>query len=255
MDNNKALLSLSRPLKFLALGLLTCVTVLALVVVVYLIAGGSRFQDSKPDLLLVSLAVIQISVSAIVLLIVLLYSSRTWSSVGVQKASEAFFEEDLVSALKKVSFYEAPPDLRCSSVEIEKSVDIFGSVFTLTSYSHTLRVWIGLNVNRIFVIYWVEKSENISLKEIESIFRFTFGGAEKLGYAINYEEASIPFHDRSPREIISIWSTVKVDDSEFLATPSSRRFWAQDIAMMTESFWRTALRNKIRLSQERPAPL
>ncbi|MFZ5565661.1 MAG: hypothetical protein ACOY95_01510 [Pseudomonadota bacterium] len=224
-------------------------------VVIYLIAGGSRFEDSKPDLLLVSLAVIQISVSAIVLLIVLLYSSRAWSSEGVQKATAAFFEEDLVSALQKVSFYEAPPDLRHSLVEIENSVDIFGSVFTLKSYSHTLRVWIGLNVNRIFVIYWVENSEAMSLREIEGIFKFTFGGAEKLGYGINYEEASIPFQDGTHREIISIWSTVKVDDSEFLATPSSRRFWAQDIAMMTESFWRTALRNNIQLSQERPAPL
>lgn len=255
MDNNKALLSLPGPLKFIALALLTLVTVLALGVVVYLIWDGSQFRDSKPDLLLVSLAVVQISVSAIVLLIVLLYSSRTWSSSGVQKATQAFFREDLKQALEKVSFYEASPNNRHSIVEIEDSVDIFGSVFTLTSFGKQLKVWIGLNVNRIFVIYWIEANEGVSTADLEKTFRFTFGGAEKLGYAINYEEATIPYADGTCKAVISVWSTVKVDENEFLATPSSRRFWAQDIAMMTESFWRTAVRNKIPLSQEHPAPL
>ncbi len=70
------------------------------------------------------------------------------------------------------------------------------------------------------------------------IFSFTFGGAEKIGFHTFYERAQPDGHD-----VVSIWMSATAKDV-FLTSPSEKLFWAQDVAMMTQSFLRTAIRYK-----------
>jgi hypothetical protein len=95
-----------------------------------------------------------------------------------------------------------------------------------------------LNVYRIFVIYFVDATGQGQgyTDVLREVFKYTFGGAEKIGFHTFYERAS-PDGD----DVVSIWMSATAKES-FLTSPTEKLFWAQDIAMMTQSFLRTALR-------------
>lgn len=266
MESSKAVLNIPNGIRNIAFAVLAFFVVGSAYTIAYIIRNGDALDGMKADVLLIALAVLQLSLSGFFVLFIVLNSSRAWSGKGIEKATRSFFNVDLKTALEKISFYEDPRPVVSNrknqtgfsaptTLEIHENVDIFGNVFSLTCNQRLLNLWIGLNVNRIFVIYWIRDEEHRSLDDIKRIFEFTFGGAQKLGYSVNYEKATLKPAQGSAKDIISIWLTVKVDDDEFIAAPAQRLFWAQDIAMMTESFWRTAERNGVRMSDELPAPL
>jgi hypothetical protein len=91
---------------------------------------------------------------------------------------------------------------------------------------------------------------NDAKNHLEDVFQFTFGGAQKVGFSTNFESFTSP----GGAQLYSIWSSIKLEQN-LLLQPSERLFWMQDIAMMTESFWRTAIRNNIVIATEEPSPL
>ncbi len=129
--------------------------------------------------------------------------------------------------------------------------DIFGRLFALQHSDYIFQLWVGLNVNRVFVIYFVPLVNGLTLDRAKEIFAFTFGGAEKLGYHVNYEIAKLDTQD-----LLSIWLNVETAD-DLVSNPQDKLFWAQDVAMMTQSFLRTAHRNSIslHLAGTSPGPL
>ena len=72
----------------------------------------------------------------------------------------------------------------------------------------------------------------------------------KVGFSTYYESAQ-PLNGKS---IVSVWSSIKLNHN-LLLEPSERLFWLQDITMMTESLWRTSIRENIAFSTETPSPL
>ena len=167
----------------------------------------------------------------------------------LESLAEGFYTHYVMKALAKVTI----PGRGLDSFEVTNAgkKDIFGHLLHMKSGDFDFPLWIGLNVKRVFVIYFVPLSESFGKAEAEKIFYFTFRGAEKVGFHMNFEEAEV-----EGEKVLSIWMTVETDD-ELLLNPQQKIFWAQDIAMMTESFLRTACRHNIDLSLRKavPAPL
>ena len=113
-----------------------------------------------------------------------------------------------------------------------------------------MRFWVGINVKRLSTIYFVKVDSEQQVEELRNIFRFTFGGAAKVGYETNFEYAEI-----DGEKIVSIWSTAMADNA-ILGNPAEQLFWVQDIAMMTQSLIRTAVRHNVCLyTNTEPGPL
>ena len=101
-----------------------------------------------------------------------------------------------------------------------------------------------------FYFYFVKVQDESAVENLKQDFQYTFGGAEKVGYATNFEYAEV-----DSEEFVSIWTTVFAD-SAILGNPAEQLFWIQDLAMMTQSVARTAARcgwNLCTLTD--PAPL
>lgn len=195
---------------------------------------------------------LSIAQSAAVILSFFLIASFSRRDANVDQLhvyTDEFFTKYMASALSKISIPRL--SLESFSVIDEGAKDIFGRLLKMENKDYVFKLWIGLNVSRIFVIYFVPKKDGIDVDDLKRIFGFTFGGAEKVGFHANYELAN--FDDE---EFVSIWLTVETT-SDLLASPQDKLFWAQDIAMMTESFLRTAHRNKIdlKLKSISPGPL
>lgn len=141
-------------------------------------------------------------------------------------------------------------------VSVSDMNNIFGANYTLKTSSVEMKMWVGVNVDRVFVIYFVKDS---SAKRSEEVYKFTFGGAESIGYNIHYEPV---IHPKTKENITSIWCTwPKIQNSQDLGTgllsnPSKKLFIIQDIAMMTQSFIRASERSHIDIcSIANPEPM
>jgi hypothetical protein len=133
---------------------------------------------------------------------------------------------------------------------------IDGQTITLRTKGGDFPFWVGLNGPRIFFIAYVADIHKELAKET---YKFTFGGAAKIGWAISSED--LPGG-------VSIWGTLDGKFDEPLATvvPQAGRdpiaeltdiglFWATDIAMMVQSWVRTSERANITRHEREPAPL
>lgn len=105
--------------------------------------------------------------------------------------------------------------------------------------------WIGLNVRRVFTIYSVDADffmhgdpsrfdECVNFLQ-SKIYKFTFGGAEKVGFSPYFQ-----FCGRDDHTFVSIWLTALVKDPILPSSPDWT-FWTNDVAMQTLSFIQTTL--------------
>jgi hypothetical protein len=194
-------------------------------------------------------SIAQSSAAALVFLIILLYSRRDANIGTLIVQSDEFLRKHVRDALSKISV----PTLGVFGFHVTDggAKDIFGHLFILEADNLKFHMWVGLNVRRLFVIYFLERPEEAGYSErVAQIFRFTFGGAEAVGFKAHYEDALV---DGEP--VLSIWLTTATEP-DLLTNPTEKLFWAQDIAMMTESFIRTALRNGLKIHTNcYPGPL
>tara|TARA_Y100000310_G_scaffold341227_1_gene439708 strand:+ start:1317 stop:1973 length:657 start_codon:yes stop_codon:yes gene_type:complete len=216
------------------------------------------------DWLLLSLAIAQASMTFFFVGIVLIFGELGFNEKSVERKTQLFLNSTIPEKLQKISLsYDA-----CnipSTVKVGNDIDIFGKSYILTTCGRKYSLWFGLNVKRLFAIYFIEADLNnkhfkssgydISINGYkkwlsQEAFLFTFLGAQKVGYSVNFEISKI-----DDKDIISIWCTVDCSE-DFPFSSSERLFWAQDIAMMTESLIRTAFRNNIKVSHDiQPRPL
>lgn len=206
-------------------------------------------EEKASEWIVFSLSVAQSSSAALVLAFILFFSSRDANLEQLRAKSDDLIKRHIRKALELVSI----PDLGINRFDVKDmgKKDIFGHLFLMSSGEFEFFLWVGLNVHKIFVIYCIGgKEDEHHIEEVKNIFKFTFGGAETVGYSCNYEPAVV-----RGEHVVSIWLTASTDRS-LLNNPTEKLFWSQDIAMMTESFLRTAVRNSIRLEvKATPGPL
>lgn len=216
------------------------------------VIGYFGSSDNR-DWVLIGLTSAQFLITTLVIAVVL-FVSQTDATIGdLTKRTDQFLSVTLPSALASISV-----DDEAASYAVVRSrrIDIFGRDYTVTRNGiPVIRLWFGVNVSRVIVIYRVIDPNPIHdgeafLKVLNTTFRFTLGGAKAVGYKTSIEPiANLPGH-------VSIWLTAPTD-ADFLTNPMQKLFWAQDVAMMTESMLRTALRHplEVRLDlQNRPGP-
>ena len=249
MVDSRQFIYVPRWAKVLSLTILTVLTLASFAISLHFSINDDPGNPKYADWVLMGLAVAHITLSGLAIALVLFFSEREMGVDLLRKKVEVFLTEEAPIALQRVTPGYAERATR-TAVEVCGRTDIFGACYRLTNGDRTAKVWIGLNVWRVFAIYWVRLRPGQDLEAIRSIFRFPFGGAEEVGYKAKFEPANV----EGDGEIVSIWLTADAPET-LLATPAQRLFWLQDLAMMTESFWRTALRNGVQIADHDPSPL
>lgn len=202
-------------------------------------------QDNKSDWILLGMSVVQIACSGLVAALVVFYSEREAGFRALQDKSKLFLREQLTDVLNAIR-NEDGQKARVSLLELR---DIFGALYEVNASGVPWKLWVGLNVDRLICIYFVSGGAQ-DVARLREIFAFTFGGAEKVGYSWFVEPAV-----RDGEEVVSMWLAVS-DAEGILNHPEKRLFWAQDVAMMTQSFLRTAHRAGVTPPQKAlPGPL
>lgn len=199
-------------------------------------------KNGHEDKVVLAMSIAQISLGGLLFVIILFFSQRDENVDSLRRRSDVFLDTHVARALERVTIPDANVDRLSVSSLGEK--DIFGYQYRLSGgkdFSYAL--WVGLNVHRVFVIYFlpVAGEPEDFIKTLRQIFAYTFGGAESVNYKVSYEHAVI-----DGESVVSIWLTAAAGH-ELLTDPAEKLFWAQDVAMMTASFLRTAHRAGVKL--------
>lgn len=221
--------------------------------------GSSYYllSDKASDRVVSLMTVAQTAVGAAVVVLIVMFSERQLSTARLYEKTNEFLEKHLLESLRRIELPQIRKDATVTVREITrpeqvhgKRKDIYGINYELSLDEFRMKMWVGINVRRLSVIYFVGARDASDVDRFVDYFKFTFGGAQKVGYSTNHEFAII---EEEP--VVSIWSTVFAEHA-VLGNPAEQLFWVQDIAMMTQSVARTAVRNKLTLNTRAdPAPL
>ena len=215
------------------------------------------FYPTYRDKVTPALSIAQTAAGGFAVIVFVLFAERQISTTKLREKTDRFLDQHVVESLSRIELPQVKKDVtvtvstlaRPSGVQGRRK-DIYGANYQIELDSFRMRMWVGINVKRLSVIYFVKASSPEDAATVEDIFKFTFSGAAKVGYQVNFEYAEV-----DSEKLISIWSTVSADDA-ILGNSAEQLFWVQDVAMMTQSFIRTALRRGVRLDTiALPGPL
>ncbi|MES2741373.1 MAG: hypothetical protein V4754_10540 [Pseudomonadota bacterium] len=136
-----------------------------------------------------------------------------------------------------------------------------GRTYSLTSAGADYAFWIGINGPRLFFIAYVK---DVQQEQARQAFSFCFGGAQKVGWEMNYEPldngvsiwaSCMTDRNRPLSQAHSSTSSEPNEPNEPLRLTAEGEFWVTDIAMMVQSWVRTCERLQIRCHDMEPAPL
>lgn len=244
---------LPRWARFTVMGILAILTVSACVAAIaFLFHAGPLVEKVAP---LMSIA--QAGAAAFAVVIFVLFAERQLSTKRLHQRTDEFLESQLKDSLARIELPQIKKGVtvKVNVLQREESVhggrkDIYGANYDIHIENFKMRMWVGINVKRLSVIYFAKVENPNDVEKLRDVFRFTFSGAKSVGYDTNFEYVEI-----GGERLVSIWSTVLAEFA-ILGNPAEQLFWVQDVAMMTQSLARTALRKGVDLySREEPGPL
>lgn len=244
---------LPRWAKFAVIGVLAILAISSAITALTFLLARQDLKDTVVPLMSIS----QTAAGAFAIVIFALFSERQLSTKRLHDKTDLFLEVHIKDALSRIELPQIRKGetLKVNVLKREESVlggrkDIYGANYDLHLDDFKMRMWVGINVKRLSVIYFAKAEDVGDSARMERVFKFTFDGAKEVGYHTNFEFATF---DEKP--LVSIWSTALAEQA-ILGNPAEQLFWVQDIAMMTQSVARTALRNNIVLyTSAEPGPL
>jgi hypothetical protein len=233
-------------------------SVLGLLAIISAISGGAFLFDATwRDKVVPLLSIAQTAAGGFAIVLFVLFAERQISTERLIEKTNYFLDDLLPDILSKIELplIEKNKTVSVRTLLRENEIhgqrkDIYGVNYLIELNDFKMKMWVGINVRRITTIYFVSTLDQNTAERIPEIFKYSIGGAEKVGYQSNYENSHF-----EEEQFVSNWSTVNTDNV-ILGNPAEQLFWAQDIAMMTQSMARTAIRNKLSLNTiADPSPL
>lgn len=212
-----------------------------------------EFRDKVAPIL----SIAQTAAAAFAVVLFVIFAEKQLSTNRLYEKTNQFLDVHLIESLSRIELPQIEKGKTVTVIPVVrgegihgKRKDIYGSNYEIQLGNFKMRMWVGINVKRLGVIYFVKVNGPEALDDLKEAFKFTFGGAEKVGYHTNFEYAFI-----DGEHVVSMWSTAEAEHA-ILGNPAEQLFWVQDLAMMTQSVARTGIRNGIDLyTIAEPGPL
>lgn len=153
-----------------------------------------------------------------------------------------------------------------AEIDIEQTRYVVpGVLLTVTAGETVLPVWIGLNEHRI---YYIQRMLGAPGSQ-KNAFRFSFGGAMRVGWSFYYESVGVAARDGEDSGVASdeletsVWGTVQTQRKLVCGRGAGKEheltgagaFWVNDVVLMVQSALCTIQRRKLAVSKTMPMPM
>lgn len=239
--------------RFAVIGVLAILAVSACVTATIFLLAREDLKDTVVPLM----SIAQTAAGGFAIVIFALFAEKQINTDRLLQKTDQFLEIHLKEALRRIELPAVRKGLTVNVQVMERSQsvhggrkDIYGANYEIHLETFRMRMWVGINVKRLGVIYFAKVTGPSDVERLREIFKFTFGGAQTVGYSTHFEYALF-----DGEHIVSMWSTAAAEHA-ILGDPAEQLFWVQDVAMMTQSLARAALRSEVCLyTFTEPGPL
>lgn len=202
-------------------------------------------------------SIVQIALAGLAYIALLFFTESAQSPDALQKKADFVLLSLLPERLRRIT------DMQDASMQVavrDRPSGIVGRIYELASPDARLKLWVGLNVRRVIVAYFCARPDALNdeqfLQLLRRVFHDTTGGAEAVGY----DPPHLQLESVGVERFGAIWLTWDMGKDgragDFLTHAPSQLFFAQDVALMTQSFVRTAQRAGLTLwTDTDPTPL
>src|SRR5690606_35775951 len=120
----------------------------------------------------------QVSATALIFSLILIFGEREASIDFLKQKTDLFLTRQVPKLFRLIEDnYNDHPKITISAPN-----NIFGVNYHLQTPNLQMKMWLGVNVDRVIVIYFVK---DIDIEKAKQVFSYTFGGAESVGYKVN----------------------------------------------------------------------
>lgn len=207
--------------------------------------------------MLPAVSVVQISLAALAYVTLLFFTESAQSAETLRHTSDHILARLIPESLARITDHRG----RSFHVEVEPPSGVVGRAYRLATDAVEMRFWIGLNVSRailcIFIAPKLGVEENAFKVEVQRVFATTLNGAKSVGYSDpSLEFENIPADDGNER-VLTLWLSWDLlqqtgeggaHREDFLTDAPMQLFFAQDVALMVQSFVRASERHGIHLT-------
>jgi hypothetical protein len=203
-----------------------------------------------------AVSVVQIALTAFAYVLVVFFTESAQSPRVLQRKSRHIQTVLMPEVFSRITDDDGAP----VEVSVGDRSGVVGYDYTLRSANASLRLWVGLNVHRVIVILFCAQPDNMDgavfLESLKKIFHDTTKGAQAIGY----DEPHYQSAEKRGRRFVSVWQTWDIrkggTGEDFLTHYTSQLFFAQDVALMAQSFLRTGQRHQVAMTMPfAPRPL
>lgn len=214
----------------------------------------ARYSEWLPA----AVSVVQIALTALAYVLLVFFTESGRNPANLEDRATRLLTQLLPSVLARMTDADGNP----VTSTLGQPSGIVGYDYRLSSRATRMSFWVGLNVHRAIVIVfceWPEATSEVAFRErLETVFKDTLQGAQAIGYDKPHIQATVVNGHR----VASIWLTWNIkgvagmEEQDLLTHGPSQLFFAQDVAMMMQSFLRTGQREGIKLATPvTPMPL
>jgi hypothetical protein len=205
-----------------------------------------------------AVSVVQIALAALAYITLLFFTESAQSPAALRRTADHLLVRQLPDALGRIADHRG----QLARVEVGARSGIVGHAYHLHFPDAAMRFWVGLNVNRLIFAVFIappgDEAEEAFEARVRRVFRPTLEGAREVGYG----EPKLQFATHEGVRLLSLWLTWDLSakashaEQDFLTHAPMQLFLVQDLALMVQSFVRTAQREGVQLSTPiEPMPL
>jgi hypothetical protein len=207
------------------------------------------FRDWLPA----SVSVVQIALTALAYVLLVFFTESGQSPAALIRRTQSVLTGLLPATLARITDVEGEPMM----VEVGPPSGVTGRDYRLHSSHAEMRLWLGLNVHRVIVIVFCQRPAGLDDAAFVARLQTSFHDTIKGARAIGYDEPHFQVENIDGHDFASIWLTWDIGiEQDFLTHSPSQLFFAQDVALMVQSFLRTAQRRQLHLATAlTPMPL
>ncbi len=203
-----------------------------------------------------SVSIVQIAMTGLAYVTLLFFTESSQSASVLRAKSDAILTKLLPECFDRIT------DIKNCRVRtyVGAPSGIVGRSFDLRTDEARVRLWVGLNVRRVIIVYFCELPTQDAGDEFRERLLTAFAPTISGALAVGYKGPLIQFETIDRYRFASLWMTWNLadgnTDEDFLTHTPTQLFFAQDVALMTQSFLRTAQREGITLATRiEPMPL
>ena len=202
-------------------------------------------MEGMTDWILVSITSSQVAASGLTAVLLIMYSSRSISTGGLESRTEKFLAESVPAKIKKtpsandgdpwvvnVSIIERSSILYGYKVVVKNGDEEFGMTFSML-----------LNVKRLAVYIFVD-AETIDSESIKKKIEYTVNISENVGYKCSLNTSYEERFCKTAHMVAFVHESIGED---FLTNSYSQLFFLNDVMMLIRSFLLLEGRGEIKL--------